>query len=205
MPAQPAIARVARPAAAIALLLSAAGPVAAQDVAPRTRSWELRVPSGALVATGSQREHLKDAHLTALQLSWVVRPGIALNTTVSWARSRDLASLGQPKVNVFSSDVGVEARSREWFTAAPVSLSTFAGFGAGARSYHPANDEVRNNAAGYASIGGELGRGRVALRVEARNYVTAFTPFASGGKAEARNDVIIMAAFRFNRRPSEAR
>jgi len=39
--------------------------------------------------------------------------------------------------------------------------------------------------------------------VEARDYVSAFRPLVAAGRSGARNDVIIMAAVRFNvHRPS---
>jgi hypothetical protein len=44
--------------------------------------WEFRIPVGGLVPTGGQRASLKDAHLTAAQLSYVIRPPFALTATV---------------------------------------------------------------------------------------------------------------------------
>jgi hypothetical protein len=49
-------------------------------------------------------------------------------------------------------------------------------------------------------FGGELGVGRVGLRVEVRNYVTGFKPLVGVGKIDTRNDVVLMASVRFNRR-----
>ena len=65
--------------------------------------------------------------------------------------------------------------------------------------------DATNNLAGYLAAGGELGMGRIALRIEARDYATGFKPLVGGGKSEARNDVVIMAALRFNRRSGESR
>ena len=191
--------------AALALVLSATAQ--AQEISSPSRGWELRLPSGGLIATGAQRDHLKDAQLTGVQISRSIGSRLAITGTFAWARSRDLTTADRPKLDVFTSDVGVEARSREFFAHAPVSLSTFAGLGAGARSYNYRKLDVdaTNNLAGYASAGAELGMGRVAMRVEARDYATGFKPLVGTGKSEARNDVVIMAAFRFNRRAAEAR
>ena len=192
--------------AAVALLVLA-GTAQAQQVSSTASRWELRLPSGGLIATGSQRDLLKDANLTGLQVSRSIGSRFAATGTFAWARSRDLTISGKPKLDVFTSDLGVEAHSGEFFAQAPVTLRTFAGVGAGARSYNYRKLDVdaTNNLAGYAAAGGELGMGRVALRIEARDYATGFKPLIGGGKSEARNDVVIMAAFRFNRRAAEAR
>ena len=58
--------------------------------------------------------------------------------------------------------------------------------------------DATHNLAGYATVGGELGMGRVGLRLEVRDYVTGFE-LIDAGMSEARNDVVIMAALRFNR------
>lgn len=62
---------------------------------------------------------------------WVVNPRLALVGSVSWARSRDLATTVAPKLDVFTSDIGAELRSAKWQVGGPVSLSTFAELGAG--------------------------------------------------------------------------
>jgi hypothetical protein len=188
-------------AATVALVLSSAGSVAGQAAAPFDKTLEFRVPGGAFLPTGDQRETLTNSHLTAVQLSWVVRPRVAVTGTFGWARSRDVASIDHPKLDVFSSDVGIEARSNEWFTESAVSLTAFGGVGAGARSYNyrSLHVDATHNLAGYASVGGELGMGRVGLRVEVRDYLAGFKPLVGVGSSAMRNDVVIMAALSFNR------
>ena len=196
----PAITRVA----ALAIVLATTAQ--AQEISPAGR-WELRLPTGGLIATGAQRDQLKDANLSGLQISRSIGSHFAVTGMFAWARSRDLTTTDRQKLDVFTSDIGVEARSREFFATAPVSLRTFAGFGGGARSYNYRKLDVdaTNNLAGYAAAGGELGMGRVSLRIEARDYATGFKPLIGAGKSETRNDVVVMAAFRFNRRSAEAR
>jgi hypothetical protein len=202
-----AVTRAVSTVGALAVLSSMTNVAAAQETTGPSRPWEIRVPSGSFIATGAQGHQLKDTHLTALQLSWIVRPHLALTGTFAWARSRDLATEGSPKLDVFTSDLGLEARSAEWSAGKHVSLSTFAGFGAGARSYDyvKLDGGLTNNLAGYAAAGGELGVGRVALRIEARNYTTGFKPLAGAGKSDTRNDMVVMAAVRINRRSSRTR
>ncbi len=186
----------------LGLLLSSANASQAQTSAPQSRTWELRVTSGAFIPTGSQRDVLKDAQMTAAQLSWVVTPSVAINGTFTWARSRDVGSADTPKLDVFTSDVGVEARPVQWFGGRAVTFSPFAGVGAGARSYNYRKLDVdaTHNLAAYGAVGGELGMGRVGLRVEARNYATGFRPLVGAGRSDMRNDVVVMAALRFNRK-----
>lgn len=169
--------------------------------ASQSSPWELRITSGALVPTGDQRGSLRNAKTTAAQLSWVVRPSLAITGTFAWARSRDVATVGSPKLDVFTSDVGVEARGRQWLTGRAVTFSPFVGLGAGARSYNHRKLDVdaTTNLAGYGAIGGELGWRRVGVRLEARDYATGFKPLIGAGESKARNDVVVMVGLRFKK------
>jgi hypothetical protein len=187
------------------LLVAVAATASAQQLTSRT--WDLRIPSGGLIATGGQRGSLKNAQLNALQISRSLGSRLAVVGTFDWARSRDIAVADAPKLDVFTSDIGLETCFNELFNTGGASLSTFAGIGGGARSYNYRKLDVdaTNNLAGYVAAGGELGMGRVGVRIEARDYVTGFKPLIGVGKSERRNDVVIMAALRFNRRSGESR
>ena len=198
-----AAAALALPAVgALGVLLGAPRAADAQTFPVQPAKWEFRIPVGGLVPTGGQRASLKDAHLTAAQLSYVIRPPVALTATVAWARSRDLASVGDPRINVFAYDLGAEARAPEWFAGRAVTFRPFVGAGAGGRSYnHPKLDlDATHDIAGYGTVGGEFGAGRVGLRLEVRDYVTGFKPLVGRGRATTRNDLVLMAGLRFNRR-----
>jgi hypothetical protein len=189
-------------AVTVAGLHSPVGTAAAQAPAAPAKRLEFRVNGGAFVPTGDQRNVLKDAQVTAAQLSWLVRPTLALTGTFGWARSRDIASPDAPKLDVFTSDIGVEVRPARRLAERAVTFSPFVGVGAGARSYNyrRLNVDATNNFAAYASAGGEVGIGRVGVRVEGRDYATGFRPLVGAGTSEMRNDVVIMAALRFERR-----
>jgi hypothetical protein len=205
-PASPTSRRSGRPAilavtATLALLVPTARPVSAQSPAAPARTWEVRISSGSFVPTGDQRDVINDGQFNAAQVSWLVRPSLAITGTFGWALSRDLATSGSPKLDVFTSDLGVELRTATWFADRAVTLSPFAGLGAGARSYNYRKLDVgaTHNLAGYGAIGGEVGFGRLGLRVEARNYVAGLKPLAGNGVSATSNDVVYMAALRFNR------
>jgi hypothetical protein len=189
-------------AGALAIIVTFPRPSSAQTRAPQANAWELRFTSGELVATGNQRSALKNAPVSAAQVSWVVRPSIAVTGTFGWARSRDLGSVGSPKLDVFTSDLGIEARPLQWLAGHAVTFSPFAGLGAGARSYNyrKLDIDATHNLAGYGAIGGEIGFGRIGLRLEARDYATGFKPLIGAGKSDARNDVVTMLGVRFNRK-----
>lgn len=187
-------------------LFTAALPLvsAAQATPASAHKWEFRASSGALIGTGDQRNVLKDAQTSAAQLSWLIRPSLAVTGTVGWARSRDVGTLNSPKLDVFTSDLGVEVRPLVLALPRAVTFSPFAGAGAGVRSYNYRKLEVdaTHNAAGYIAAGGEFGIRRVGLRLEARDYATGFKPLSGVGSTSTRNDVVLLAAIRFNRRGS---
>jgi len=182
-------------------------PVSSPASAPPSSPWELRFTSGALVATGAQRDYVKDGQLSAVQLTRLITPALAVTSTVGWARSRDRVAANTPKLDVFAADLGVEFRPAQWFADRTVSLSPFVGAGAGARSYNYRTLEVdaTNNLAGYVAVGGELGIKRVAVRLEVRDYATGFKPLVGSGTSATRNDVMLMAGVRFNRRHTSGR
>ena len=188
-------------AAALGMLFSLASVLNAQTPATaKPSAWELRFNSGALIPTGNQRSALKSAQLSGVQLSWRVLPVLAVTGQFGWARSRDVSLLATPKLDVFTSDLGVEARPVQWNVGHAMLVTPFAGLGAGVRSYNYRSLDVdaTHNAAAYAAVGGEVGLGRVGLRVEARDYATGFKPLVGAGSSAARNDVVITAALKLD-------
>ena len=191
---RPGYRRFARLAVATAVLVGSTRTADAQTAPDRTSRFEFLVSSGSLVPTGAQRDAIKRGDLTAAQLSYVVRPGVAVTSTIGWARSRDIASAGNPRLDVFTYDVGAEARANRWLAGRKAAFSPFVGVGAGARSYNYRSLDVdaTNNLAAYAGLGGEFGYRRVRLRIEARDYVTGFKPLVAGGATGRRNDVAVL-------------
>ena len=194
-------AALAQAVVAATLLAAAAGTVGAQDSTahPSVLSrFEFVVSSGALLPTGDQRDALKSAKMTIAQLSYAVRPYLAVTTSMGWARSRDVAMTDAPKLDVFTYDVGAELRADRWLSGKALTFTPFAGAGAGGRSYNYRSLDVdaTHNLAAYGSAGGELGYRRIRFRLEARDYVTGFKPMMANGASGRRNDVSVMAGFR---------
>jgi hypothetical protein len=190
-------------AAAVGCALITTSQLSAQGTEPqatsgKTERWELVVPGGAIVPTGVQRDAIKRGNLTAVQLTYVARPAFAVTSTFGWARSRDVATAGSPKLDVFTYDVGAEVRAPRWLAGKATTFSPFAGAGVGGRSYNYRKLDVdaTHNVAAYASAGGELGFRRVRVRLEARDYVTGFKPLDGVGGARTGNDIVVMAGLR---------
>ena len=160
--------------------------------------FEFVVSDGALLPTGDQRDALKNARMNLAQLSFAVRPYLAVTTSMGWARSRDIATTGSPKLDVFTYDVGAELRADRWLSGKAFTFTPFAGAGAGGRSYNYRSLDVdaTHNLAAYGSAGGELGYRRIRFRLEARDYVSGFKPMMANGASGRRNDVSVMAGFR---------
>jgi hypothetical protein len=171
---------------------------AAFKPAGKNHGWEFLMTSGAVVPTGAQRNAIKRGNLSAAQLTYVVQPALALTATVGWARTRDIAANNDPKLDVFTYDVGAELRSNRWNADRAVTVRPFAGVGAGARSYNYRSLDVdaTHNVAAYGSMGGDVGFRRVGVRIEARDYVTGFKPLVGSGTADTRNDVVLMVGLR---------
>ena len=169
---------------------------AAQDAATQSR-WQLIVNEGKLLPTGEMRDVLSRANLTAAKLFYSVHPAVAITTTVGWARSRDIATDEDPKLDVFTYDVGVEVRAPQLALGA-VTIRPMLGTGAGGRSYNYRSLDVdaAHNLAGYGSAAAEFGYRRVRLRIEARDYVTRFKPLTGIGSTSTRNDVAVTAGVR---------
>ncbi len=197
------IARLTMMTGGLVGFLAAADYVEAQDAsATRESRWEFLVSGGKVVPTGAQRVAIKGANLTAAQLSYSVHPALAVTATLGWARSRDIASEDDPRLDVFTYDLGAEVRSPRVRARDRVTVRGFAGAGAGMRSYNYRSLDVdaTHNRAAYGSIGGEIGVGRVSFRLEARDYVTGFKPLAGGSGSDTRNDIAILAGLRIGTR-----
>jgi hypothetical protein len=183
-----------------ALLLSSA-------LAPRLEaqvsggSFELRPFVGAYIPTGDQRDFLKDAVLVGGQASWRVIPAFAVTGTFAWSPSKDRLSPGNQTLDLYQYDIGAELRTPSTFNAGIASFTPFVGLGLGGRTYNYRDLDVssKTNFDGYGAIGGDLGFGPIALRIEGRDYVSQFKPLTGTGDTKTRNDIGLAAgiAYRF--------
>jgi len=185
-------------ALAVAATLAVSAPRAAAQGAEAqspaaSGAFELRPYVGAYIPTGNQRDVLEDAVLVGAQASYRVLPQLALTGTFGWSPSKDRLVASNEKLDLYQYDVGAEARASSWLAGAVWDFTPFVGLGIGGRTYdyRDGDADAKTNVAGYGALGGELGFGRVGVRVEARNYVSRFEPLTGDGDAKARNDVTL--------------
>ena len=193
-----AISTRARLAAVATFALSSAfgaAKLSAQDMVTRnSNGFEIRPYAGAFIPTGKQRDLLKDAVMVGGQASYRIVPQLALTGTLGWSPSKDRITPGDQTLDVWQYDLGAELRAPSWFTSGAWDFTPFVGLGAGGRTYNYRDLDVdsKTNVAGFGTLGGELGFGRIGLRIEGRDYVSQFKPF-DGGDSKTRNDVTVAA------------
>ena len=171
-------------------------PAAAQTRDDSHGGFELRAFTGAYVPTGKQRDILKDAVLVGAQASYRIIPFLAFTGSLGWSPSKDRVSLGDETLDIFQYDLGAEARANSIKQFGAIDFTPFIGLGVGARTYKYRDlDDVdsKTNFLGYGALGGELGFGRIGVRLEGRDYVSGFRPLTGGGETRTRNDITVAA------------
>ena len=171
-----------------ALALSA---VTAQAQSITGGRFEVRPFVGAYIPTGDQRDLLKDAVLAGAQLSWRAIPALAITGSFGWAPTKDRVRPGDQTLDIYQYDVGAELRSSSLYRGTLWDFSPFVGLGLGGRTYNYRDLDVdsKTNFDGYAALGGDLGFGALALRIEGRDYVSQFKPLTGSGDTKTRNDI----------------
>ncbi|GMV05963.1 MAG: hypothetical protein AMXMBFR53_22400 [Gemmatimonadota bacterium] len=180
----------------------AAGQDAPNQAAPTWKpGLDLMVSTGEAIPTGARRDAVDRGKIALAELSYALHPSLAMNVTLGWTRTRDLAAAAEPKLDVFTYDVGPEVRGRKWTRGERVSFRPFAGAGVGARSYNYRSLPVdaTHHVAGYAALGGQLVVKRLSMRLEARDYVSDFKGMDGQGDGTTHNEVVIVAGIKVTR------
>ena len=173
----------------LAALVGLALPAAAQRE-PITAGLEVRSFAGAYLPTGAQRDDFKTGATVGAQIAGELSNHFHILGSVGWTDGHNrFRSFNQDRTFIWHYDVGVEANALQWVNDEWL-FRPLVGIGFGGRTYdYRANDiGTYSCSSAYGSIGSELQRGIVALRVDARDYVTCFkSPVKSG--STTRNDV----------------
>ena len=177
---------------ALAVFVLAAASGNAQAPASRV---EVRPFVGAFIPTGDQRDLLRDAVLAGAQASYRIIPQLAITGTLGWSPNKDRLTPGDQSLDVFHYDLGIEGRVASWSRGTMWAFTPFAGLGLGGRTYDYRDLDVdtQSKFAGYGALGGEFGFGRLGARLEARDYVSRFSPLTEPGASDNRNEITAVA------------
>jgi hypothetical protein len=153
------------------LLISATSAYAQQ---PQRIRPEIRPFIAAYLPAGALRDDFKSATTLGAQAALEISPFMHVVGTVGWTHGHNkYANFSDDVTYIWQYDVGAEFNlTREWGSS--WLLKPFLGAGAGGRTYDYQAVNVGTNTctAGYSTIGSELQKGVMALRFEARNYIT---------------------------------
>jgi hypothetical protein len=196
----------------IAATLLVAGAAQAQVDLTRggTITPELRPFVGAYVPTGTQSDLLKEGVVSGLQVGLEATRYMHVVGTFAWSSTHNRNvrlgtgpddQTGSHRVNLYAYDAGVEFFTRrnagsEW------QLRPFVGAGVGGRTYDPVAHDAKtlNDMAGYGTLGTELQRRSIALRIEGRDYVSQWKGIDGNESSKARNDLMFVAALAWHLR-----
>lgn len=156
----------------------------------RTPSAEIRPFAGVFVPVGAQRSDFKSASLVGGQGAIELNRHVHALATVGWTRGHN-KFYSDDLTHIWQYDVGAEFNlvrqiGYGWL------FRPFVGTGAGGRTYDYKSSGAGSTTclAGYGTLGSELQRNVVALRAEARNYLSCFESPTSG-KKHTRNDLAL--------------
>ena len=183
---------------AVALVLGAT--TASAQGAPFDRTLEVRPFMGVYVPTGALRDDMKAATTLGAQGAIELTQRFHIVGTLAWTHGHHKFDLLNDRVNLWQYDLGAEFNpfrpmGNDWM------LQPFIGLGAGARTadYRAEGLGSKTCTAGYGALGTEVQRGAVALRLEARDYLTCFESPITGNK-RTRNDATIALGVAFHLR-----
>jgi hypothetical protein len=170
--------------AALLACVSAANAQPSPRVTPEVRPFV-----GAFLPTGRMSDDFEAATMLGAQVGLELSRNFHVLGTGSWTHGHNKFEYASDRTNIWQYDLGIEGNlvrqvGERWL------FRPFAGVGGGGRSYDYRASGVgtRTCTAGYAALGTEFETGPVALRVEARDYLSCFESPVTGRK-RTRNDV----------------
>ena len=160
---------------------------------------EVRPFAAAWVPMGALREDFRDAATVGAQGALELSDSWHLVGTLGWTYGKNrMSAISKERTNVIHYDIGAEANllyelANSWL------VKPFGGLGVGARSYDYGVDAIGTKmcTSGYGGIGSELQRSVIALRVEARQYVSCFESPVTGVK-KTRTDGLYAIGFAYH-------
>lgn len=162
---------------------------------------EVRPFVGAFVPTGDQDDVFDVALLAGTQVAVEAADMLHVVGTFGFSGPEfDRRIVNSGHMHIYQFDVGGELFrnmefNNDWL------FRPFIGLGAGVRRYDPtAVGPSKNYPAGYGALGAEFQLNRLALRFEARDYLTRFKGLSGNDPAATRNEVALTTAMVFHLR-----
>lgn len=161
---------------AVAALVAASSVAGAQGPV-RFVQLELRPFAGAFLPTGAMRDEFKAATTLGLQGGLELTPRWHLVGTLGWTRGHNRFAFASDRTDIWHYDGGLEFGPFAALGTPAWRIRPFVGTGAGARThdYRTPGVATRTCSAGYFTGGSELQHDAIALRLEARGYLSCFT------------------------------
>ena len=176
------------------LLFGTAAVLAASSVS--AQHWpavpEVRPFVGAYVPMGRQHTILDGSYVVGAQLALEFDRGRHAVVGFSWVPTEQRGLATRARIEMAQFDLGAE-----WLSPGRRPLDRWVnplvGAGVGLRAYRSrdADTPSQANVAGYGALGIEVLLGHVALRVEGRDYLTAFRGFDGRAGTSLRNDATV--------------
>ena len=156
--------------------LVATSPLGAQGPA-HVVALEVRPFAGAFLPTGEFRDEFKAATNVGLQGAVELTPRWHLVGTVAFTHGHDRFAFASTRANIWHYDGGFEFAPVRSLGGGAWRFRPFVGTGAGARTYDYRTPGIATQtcSAGYFTGGTELQKGILAVRAEARGYLSCFT------------------------------
>jgi hypothetical protein len=180
--------------ALVALAALTAFALRAEAQTPVQSAISVRPIVGALVATGDERDLLKNAVVAGGQASYNLNSNFAVLGSFAWSPSEEKTISPRPKVDLYQYDLGIEGKLDDLTSGSSVATRPFAAVG------DVPGSSAQTNPLAFGAIGLDVapsGR-RVGLRLEARDNVTWFKGLSGELQdRKSRNDVQFAAGLTF--------
>jgi hypothetical protein len=185
----------------------AALPMALVVSAPRAvaQAWpsvpEVRPFFGAYVPAGKQHQLLDGGIALGAELALEFARGAHAVAGFTWVPTEQRGLDTGGRVEMAQFDLGAE-----WLSPGRRQvqrrLNPLVGAGVGIRAYRSRDTDAPSqaNLGAYGALGGELGLGRVALRLEGRDYLTAFRGLDGRAATSLRTDAAIALGLAYHSR-----
>lgn len=169
--------------------------------------FAIRPLVGSYFLTGDARNVFSSAALGGLQLSLAPTRRFAATVTFAVAPSTDRSAAPSRALDVVTLDVGAEWRLGGWQCDAGRLCAPFVGAGLGSLAYDYSDSSSGSTTYhdGYVALGGDIGFGVVAVRLEARDYLSRSSPPSNQSARQTTQNAVTIAlgvGFRLGRSES---